>query len=435
MHRPNPRRLIPPLVLLVVLAGGYYLYSTGRLPVGTADAALSGNSASGFIEGDEVNVAPEVGGRITLLDVGEGDRVTAGQELVRLDRALLDAQIAQAQAALATTNAQLAQVQAGARAEDVRQAEAALAQAVVVRDGAKRARDNAAAVRDNPQELDTRIAAAQSQVDVLKQQVDAASHQVDVAIAYANAAAVRKDQFQGPAKFIPEARIAIEQWAAAEGAVLSAQAAAQAAQASLDGAQKNLSLLLDMRAHPVSGNAQVDAAKAQYDAAAAAVDIAQAKLEAVKAGASKEQIAVAEAVVRQAEAALNVLQVQVGKTSIKAPVSGIVTRRALHAGEVAAPGAALLSIATLDPVKLTIYVPETQIGAIKLGNTIDVQVDSFPNRTFKGNVTYIAPQAEFTPRNVQTKSERVNMVFAVRVQIPNPNQELKPGMPADALLQ
>jgi len=202
-------------LLLLVLAGGYYLYSTGRLPLGTADASALNNTVSGFIEGDEVGVASEVGGRIVLLDVNEGDRVTAGQELVRLDRSLLEAQIAQAQAALDTARAQLAQVQAGARAEDVRQAEAALAQAAVVRDGAKRAWDNAIAVRANPQELDNRIAADAAQVEVLKQQIEAAGHQVDVAQANANAAAVRKDQFQGPAKFIPEARVAIEQWAAA----------------------------------------------------------------------------------------------------------------------------------------------------------------------------------------------------------------------------
>lgn len=434
MHSPNPRRIIPVVVLLVILGGGYYLYSTGQLPIGTVNAAIN-NSVSGFIEGEEVSVVAEVGGRIELLTVNEGDRVSAGQELVRLDQSLLNAQMAQAQAALEVAKAQLAQVKAGARAEDVKQAESALAQAVVVRDGAKRAWENAQAVRDNPQELDARIAQAQAQVEVLKQQVEVATHQVEVAQSNAKAAAVRKDQFQGPAKALPDARVATEQWAAAEQAAQASQAALDAAQASLDGAQKSLNVLLDMRRNPLTANAQVDVAKLQYDSATAAVDIAQARLDAVKAGATKEQVAVAEAMVRQAEAALNVLQVQLSKTTLKSPASGIVTRRALHAGEVAAPGAALLTIASLDPVKLTIYVPETQIGGIKIGDEVAVQVDAFPNKTYKGKVTYIASQAEFTPRNVQTKSERVNMVFAVRVQIPNGDLELKPGMPADAVLK
>ncbi len=429
------RARIAPIILLLLLAGvGYYLYSTGQLPIGTATAATA-NSASGFIEGEEVNVSTEVGGRVESLAVNEGERVTAGQELVRLDHSLLDAQMLQAQAALEVAKAQLAQVKAGARNEDVHQAETALAQAVVLRDGAKRAWDNAQLVRNNPQELDARLTAAEAQVDVLTQQLEVAKHNVQAAIANAKAAEVRKDSFGGRASVAPEARIAVNQWWAAEEAALTAQAALDSAQAALLGAQKNLEVLQDMRARPFSLNAQVDAAKWQYESAVAAVDIAQARLDAVKAGASKEQVAVAEAMVKQAEAALAVLQVQMAKTTLKSPASGIIARRAIHAGEIAAPGAALLTIASLDPVKLTIYVPETQIGNLKPDDEISVQVDSFPNKVYKGKVVFIASQAEFTPRNVQTKSERVNMVFAVKVQIPNPSLELKPGMPADAILK
>ena len=89
----------------------------------------------------------------------------------------------------------------------------------------------------------------------------------------------------------------------------------------------------------------------------------------------------------------------------------------------------------LESLKLTIYVPETRIGQIKIGDEFDVKVDSYPSKVFKGKVIFIATQAEFTPRNVQTQAERVNTVFAVRLQIPNPDQELKPGMPADATLK
>ena len=115
-------------------------------------------------------------------------------------------------------------------------------------------------------------------------------------------------------------------------------------------------------------------------------------------------------------------------------VDGLVARRAVNPGEIAGPGAALLSITQVNPVKLTIYVPETRIGQIKIGDEFGVQVDSFPGKTFKGQVVFIAPQAEFTPRNVQTKAERVNTVFAVKLQISNPDSALKPGMPADASL-
>jgi len=104
----------------------------------------------------------------------------------------------------------------------------------------------------------------------------------------------------------------------------------------------------------------------------------------------------------------------------------------VSAGELAAPNFSLLTIADLDQVTLTVYVPENQIGLVKVGQTVHVNVDSFPERTFSGEVVHIASRAEFTPKNVQTKEERVSTVFAVKIGIPNPDHALKPGMPADA---
>lgn len=416
---PEKRKRIIPLVLILLLVlGGYWLYSNNLLPFYSKGDS---NTASGFIEGEEIAIAPEVGGRLEAVMVEEGNTVKAGQELVRLDRAMIDAQIAQAQAALATAQAQLAQVKAGSRAEEVRQAEAALAQANAARDGAKRAWENTQTVRASPQELDVRIAAAETQYKTLKFQFDAA-------VANAKSAEARKDAIGGVDQTRVEGKVIVEQWAAAV-------AGQQAAEAQLAGAYKGLQILLDMRARPITLDTQVDAAKAQYDAAVAAANVAQARYDAVKTGATKEQIAIAEAAVKQAESALNVLQVQANKMSIKSPVNGIISRRALHAGEMAAPNTAVLSVTNLDPVKLTIYVPETQIGQIKIGNVFPVKVDSFPDKTYQGTVIFINTQAEFTPRNVQTKAERVNTVFAVKLQIPNPNADLKPGMPADATLR
>jgi multidrug resistance efflux pump len=412
------KRIIPVVIIILLLLGGYYLYSTGRLPFVSSPEA---NIVSGFIEGEEVAISPEVGGRVEAVTVEEGDRVIVGQELLRLDRAMLDAQIAQAQAAFETARAQAAQVKAGARTEEVRQAEAALAQAIAAREGAKRAWENAQAARTDPQELDVRLAAAEAQYK-------AAKAQYEVALANAQSAATRKDAVGGVGAVSVEGKVIVNQWWAAEAAVI-------AARATMEGAAQTWQILLDMRARPLTLDAQVDAAKAQYDSAIAAASAAQARFDAVKAGATQEQIAIAEAQVKQAESALNVLRVQSAKMILSSPVNGIVSRRAIHAGEIAAPNATLLSVTNLDTVKLTIYVPETQIGHIKIGDEIPVRVDSFPDKTFKGRVIFIANQAEFTPRNVQTKAERVNIVFAVKLQIANPNFELKPGMPADAMLR
>lgn len=273
----------------------------------------------------------------------------------------------------------------------INQAQAQLAQATAMRDGAKRAWDNAIVVRQSPQELNARIAAAEAQVNITK-------YQVDVARANATSAETQKDAVGGMA-ISPQQKVLMNNWYAAQSALAAAQAAHL-------GAQSTLEVLLDMRARPLAQDTQVDAAKAQFDSAASAVDVARA--------------------------ALGVLQAQSAKMTLKSPVNGIVSRRAAHAGEIAAPNSTLLSVTNLDTVKLTIYVPETQLGAIKIGDEVSVKVDSFPGKQFKGKVVFISTQAEFTPRNVQTQAERVNTVFAVRVQIPNPNLELKPGMPADA---
>lgn len=138
--------------------------------------------------------------------------------------------------------------------------------------------------------------------------------------------------------------------------------------------------------------------------------------------------------VAQAQAQVQQLAVQIAKATIKAPIDGVVLERVINLGEQAAPGNILLKIGSLAKVKLTIYVPEDRIGALQVrqGVPAHVQVDSFPNRTFDGMISYIAPQAEFTPRNVQTKEERATTVFAVRIELPNPDGALKPGMPADA---
>lgn len=397
--------------------------------------------ASGFIEAEEVAIAPELGGRVVELLVEEGDEVEAGQVLVRLDGTLLEAKIAAAQAALEVAQAQLAQVRAGARAEKVRQAEAQLAQAEAVRDGAYQAWQDAIALRDNPQELDAQIAQARAQVTV----AEAALAQ---AIALKDAAEIGNDAFFEAREALDEARRQMEQIPEplrpplpglpleahlAPNAYWKAWVGVNTAQAALDGARAALADLYALRDDPQQVNAQVNAAEAQYHAAEAAVQMAQARLDALHAGATAEEIAIAEAQVEQAQAALDALLVLRDKLVLTAPVGGLVLETSIHQGELAAPGATLLTLGDLDEVTLTVYVPENRLGQVSIGQQVEVRVDSFPGRVFTGAVVAIASEAEFTPRNVQTQEERVNMVFAVDVQIPNPDHSLKPGLPADAV--
>jgi multidrug resistance efflux pump len=205
-----------------------------------------------------------------------------------------------------------------------------------------------------------------------------------------------------------------------------------AAEAVRDGARQNLDNLLAMRDNPLEANVLVTAAQAQYDIAEANVGVARAQLNAIQAGATQQEVSVAEAQVEQAQAALDTVQVQLEKMTLRAPTTGVVLERMVSVGEIAAPNFSLLTIADLDQVTLTIYVPENQIGLVKVGQEVKVKVDSYPERTFEARVVHIAARAEFTPKNVQTKEERVSTVFAVKIEIPNLDWALKPGMPADA---
>ncbi|MCX5749877.1 MAG: efflux RND transporter periplasmic adaptor subunit [Candidatus Saganbacteria bacterium] len=137
----------------------------------------------------------------------------------------------------------------------------------------------------------------------------------------------------------------------------------------------------------------------------------------------------------QAEAALETAQSQFGDASIVSPVDGIVLVKAVEKGELVSPGSTIVTVADLRSLELKLYVTEKEVGKIDLGDKVALSVDSFPHEKFYGSVEYIASKAEFTPKNIQTKEERVNQVFEVKVKIPNESLRLKPGMPADAVIE
>jgi HlyD family secretion protein len=392
----------------------------------------NGLTASGFIEAEEVTIAPELGGRVLELLAEEGDDVEAGQVLVRLDGTLLEAQIEAAQASLDLGQAQLSQAQAGARPEQVQKAEADLARAQAGRDGAYQAWQDLITLRDNPQRLDAQIAQAEAQVA-------AAKAALDQAIAYKDAAQIAYDNYGDalnilndiPPQYQPGLQMSFH---LIPNVYWKSWVGVNTAGATYDGAVQALNDLYAMRDNPQDLNAQIDAAEAQYRAGEAAVGMAQAQLDGLKAGATAEEIAIAEAQVEQAQAALAKLTVQRDKQTISAPVGGVVLEVNTHEGELAIPGGTMLTLGHLDQVTLTVYVPENRLGQVKIRQAVAVSVDSFPGRTFEGTVVRIADEAEFTPRNVQTQEERVNMVFAVEVCIPNSDHALKPGLPADAVI-
>ncbi|MFB0546340.1 MAG: efflux RND transporter periplasmic adaptor subunit, partial [Anaerolineae bacterium] len=426
------KRVIILIVILLLIAGGAvaawgYLKSNPTV-VSRSLLALNLESAgaskaleaSGTIEAEEVSIVAEIGGRVVEVAAGEGDEVKRGATLVRLDTALLEAQIGEARAAVETARADLAQVEAGPRLEEVAAAEAALAQAQVQAEGALAAWRNALDMRDNPLDLNAQIDEARTQVGLAEEEIAQAEAQLNIDTA-------NRDRYQFDTS--EEGKTA---FAAFSKQVKGAEAALEAARAARDGAQEQLNNLLEMRNNPLVLDSQVNAARAQYEVARQGVEVARAALEVTGAGPREEEVAVARARVHQAEAALGLLEAQREKMILKSPIDGLVTSKAVHEGEIAISGATLLTVADLETVTLTVYIPEDEIGKVKVGQRAIVSVDSFPDLPFEGWVSYIASEAEFTPKNVQTKKERVNMVFAVKVKLPNPDHALKPGMPADA---
>jgi HlyD family secretion protein len=223
---------------------------------------------------------------------------------------------------------------------------------------------------------------------------------------------------------------------AAEAQVTICQAGVEAAEAALDQAEAALEAAQDQTALAGAG---VTAAQSQVEVAAGGLTQAEAQRDRLRAGATPEEIATLEAGVAQAEAALasaeaalRSLDIQLARASLYAPAGGIILARLAHVGELAAPGAPLFTLADLDQVTLTVYVPEADLGQVSLGQEVEVTVDAY-DRAFVGHLSHIASQAEFTPKNVQTQEERVHMVFAVKIRLENADHQLKPGMPADAV--
>ena len=146
----------------------------------------------------------------------------------------------------------------------------------------------------------------------------------------------------------------------------------------------------------------------------------------------RQELATLQASIARDRAALAAAEAQLGYTVLRSPGTGVVLRKHVEPGEMIAAGTPAVTIADLNNIWVKIYIPEPQLGRIKLGQTAEITTDSYRGKVYRGKVTFINSEAEFTPKNVQTQEERVKLVFAVKIAVDNPNQELKPGMPADA---
>jgi HlyD family secretion protein len=324
-------RLAKGAMVLTLLLGLGLAYAYGGRLFG------SGNgrplvSVTGTIEAIQVDVSARIAGRIVERPVDEGDRVTAGQLLVRLDEAEQAAEVRRQEAAVRTAQSSLDDLQAGARREELEDARAALQSASATREWTER------------------------------------------------------------------------DFRRAEGLFRQTLIAAQ----------------------------EVDRARQAYDVALAQEKSARQKLLLLEAGSRPDQVETARGQLAQARNALEVAKTRLKEMTIFSPVDGVVLRKNLEVGELASPGVPILTLMKPSDIWVRAYVPEEEVARIKVGSPARIAVDGYPARRFPGRITEIASEAEFTPRNVQTRKERVNLVFRIKIAVDNPEGILKPGMPADA---
>jgi HlyD family secretion protein len=319
------KKIIPILLILVVLTA-VFLYFRNRSPVNPDLIRVSGN-----IEMTEAEVSFKIPGRVEERLVSEGETVTAGQVVARLDSRELGQEKALRQAQVSSAQAALAELLAGSRAEEIAQSQALLERAQADRE---------------------------------------------------------------------RARVEFER-------------------------QKRL------YQREVISTREYDLARTTYDGAEAKVREARESLALVKKGPRQEKIDQARASLRAAEQALAQAQTRLDYSVVSSPLSGIVLSKNIEPGEVVSAGTPVVTVGEVSQVFLRAYINETDLGRVKIGQKVKVTTDTFPGKSYEGRISFLAPQAEFTPKNIQTQKERVKLVYRIKVEIPNPQMELKPGMPAD----
>lgn len=405
-------------------------------------------SASGTFSALETNISSEISGKVTEINVREGDEVEVGQALFKIDDEVIQAQYDQASAAV---NAAEAAVETAVNQAASADAQYQLAlQAALMQELPNREALWATETPENYQpawyfnktEL---VAAAQTGVenaedalatalaDLAKEQSNASSKdftaaenrlavaqsELTVAISTLNIvntgdddelkATAEKNKTAAQAEF--DSALAEYQrflTTSAADAIIQARSRVAVAQANLDNARSSL---LSLQTGDQS--LQVIAAKAAAEAAASGVKQAEAAVE-------------------QAKQGLALAQLQLDRATVKAPISGVVVTRNLEIGDLVVAGGTVMRIAQLDTLNLVVYLPEDQYGQVSLGDSVNITVDSFSNRAFSGEVIHIADEAEYTPKNVQTESGRKATVYAVKIEVANADHKLKSGMPADA---
>jgi HlyD family secretion protein len=384
------KRKIIPIVFIILLVGVGGLVYRGQQRERTAELYYSGT-----IEATEANIAFQVSGRVRDVPVDEGRAVKAGDVLAVLAQEEFVARRNQSRANLEKQQKTLSQLEAAlevnrrvlpAEVERAEASEKALAAQLAQAEAGYR-----------PQELKS----AQLAMDEARAALEDARRNKD-----------RYDQLFSRNVVSEKDRDA-------------AQLRYETALKEYGRARQNFAMLKEGYRRE-----DIDTARARLKEAQAAVKLARSNLKRIEV--AERDVDAARAAVDAARAALELAEIQLSYTELRAPFDGIIVSRNIEPGEVVSPGQEVFSISNLSEVDLKVFVPETEIGKVKPGQAVTVKIDTFPDKTYRGWVAFVSPEGEFTPKIIQTHKERVKLVFLVKITIPNPQLELKTGMPADA---
>jgi len=442
---PLPVRIA--IVLIVLSAIGYYAFRSlspednGQL------------KASGTIESVVVNVSPEMAGKVTEVLAAEGQPVMTGIPLLHLDDSLIQSEKQTATSALDSANAAV-------QTAEVALESAQLQYDLILSNALAQESNTRIEIWDEskPTEFDQpvwyfskeeRIKAAQAEVDAKKAAMDDAKKKLNEISARAGSSdflAVEANLIQMRFAFQNAQDVLDSTSGASDSQDLrdAAQITLDESKIDLEDAQKDYDDALT-----TDGATDVLEARADSIIAQEAHDLAVDNLRALQTGADSPQVQAAAKAVEQATAALeqaktnvvsaqsrlNTIDTQLKKIAVYTPMDGVILTRNVEPGEFVQPGAVAFTMANLNELTITVYVPEDQYGNISLGQQASVTVDSFAGETFDAVVVHIASQAEFTPRNVQTVEGRSSTVYAIKLKVTDTEGKLKIGMPADVVFK
>jgi HlyD family secretion protein len=389
----NRRKAVPLLIVLLAVAGLLYYLLFYR-------PGLTNNliRTSGHIEVTEVDMSFRLPGHVVRLLVDEGHQVKKGDLLAELDQEVLRSR----------------RDQVAAQVKELEAREASLSLSIEIREGV----------------LDAEVGRAKAGVsaaDARYQSLRTGSREEEIAEASAGRDRA-KTEWENRLRDSQRMKELYERKIISFSQYDQARTAEEAAKAVYEAAVERFKLVRTGPRRELIEEGQANLAGS--DATLRAARVARREVDKLRL-----DLKALSAQAEQAKALLRVAEDDLAKSRIYAPIDGFVTVKDVEEGEYVQPGTPVLTLAQLDRVWVRTYVPETQLGKVRLEQKAEVVSDTFPGKTYPGTVTFISPEAEFTPKNVQTTEERIKLVFRIKVTLDNPRQELKPGMPVDVVLR